>query len=475
MPQILPLSPDNSLPAGVTHRASLGPGSGRLHRGAWSPDGRFLALPGEEHRLRVIGWPSLAVERERPLDGPAWSAAFSADGRLLAMGQAAAEIALWEWQGGSARRLALPSRTSAATALFLPDGTLVTGSGKGRLYVWDLAAGQLAEPKIEAHAEAIYALALSPDGTTFATASGDATLALWAADSRLKSLGLRGHTGSVYAAAWSPDDRWLASASADSTIRLWNPETGAQVGLLTGHTAAVVGVSVSADGRLLASKSLDGTVRLWRTDTWQSVAELPATADPRNPFGLLAFHPRETILAAAGDGDRRLDLWTIDTDRLLEERQATPPKPARRNVFVSYSHKDRGWLDRLKVMADPLIDDGTVDWWDDSEIKPGAQWRAEIERALATAKVAVLLVSPEFLASPFIKTQELPQLLAAAKSEGLILLWVHVRSCLWKRTAIEKYQAAHDVDRPLFARLEHEQDDELLKVAEQIEKALARN
>lgn len=49
--------------------------------------------------------------------------------------------------------------------------------------------------------------------------------------------------------------------------------------------------------------------------------------------------------------------------------------------------------------------------WDDSRIVPAAEWRREIDAALQTAAAAVLLVSPSFFSSEFIRTCELPALL----------------------------------------------------------------
>ena len=97
------------------------------------------------------------------------------------------------------------------------------------------------------------------------------------------------------------------------------------------------------------------------------------------------------------------------------------------SVFVSYSHKDKAWLERVQVHLRPLARGGQMELWDDTRIKSGQRWRDEIKAALARADVAILLISADFFASDFIANNELPPLLEAARSErGLVILGVHI-------------------------------------------------
>jgi hypothetical protein len=88
------------------------------------------------------------------------------------------------------------------------------------------------------------------------------------------------------------------------------------------------------------------------------------------------------------------------------------------SVFVSYSHKDQKWLERLLTHLSPLQRNGSIDVWSDKDIRAGASWRKEITQALDKAAVAVLLISADFLASDFVMVEEVPRLLRSAESKG---------------------------------------------------------
>jgi hypothetical protein len=147
-------------------------------------------------------------------------------------------------------------------------------------------------------------------------------------------------------------------------------------------------------------------------------------------------------------------------------------QPTRDQVFISYSHKDHVWLANLQMMLRPL-ERKKLAIWDDTKIKAGQKWREEIERALAAAKVAVLLVSSHFLGSDFIAEHELPPLLEAAERQGLVILWIYVGSCLYEETEIGKYQAAHDISNPLSRLTAADQDHVLADVCRKIKAAVS--
>jgi CheY-like chemotaxis protein len=144
----------------------------------------------------------------------------------------------------------------------------------------------------------------------------------------------------------------------------------------------------------------------------------------------------------------------------------------RDKVFISYSHKDPRALDELITMLVPAMRTGKLDPWSDTKIPPGAKWEDEIKFALGAAKVAVLLVTQNFLASDFIAKDELPPLLKAAKSDGVTIFWIYWGSCLYKETEIAQYQAAHDVTKPLSQLTKPKRQQALRQICEKLIRAV---
>ncbi|MEW6153524.1 MAG: GAF domain-containing protein [Actinomycetota bacterium] len=171
---------------------------------------------------------------------------------------------------------------------------------------------------------------------------------------------------------------------------------------------------------------------------------------------------------------------------LFERYSLGPPAPTRRaapgpsgaptaDVFVSYSHRDRPWLELLRTHLKPYMTAGGMTVWDDTAIAAGARWREEIEGALNAARVAVLLVSPNFLDSDFIADNELPPLLDAARTRGRTVLWVPVSASSYDETPIAAYQATWDPGRPLDGLTRAEQNEALVRISKKVKQAVTES
>jgi hypothetical protein len=151
----------------------------------------------------------------------------------------------------------------------------------------------------------------------------------------------------------------------------------------------------------------------------------------------------------------------------LCEASCTMGEPLR--VFVSYSHKDAALKDKLLEHLKVLERFHDVVVWTDDQITPGAIWRDEIAKAMASADVALLLVSAPFLASKFINDTEIPALLKRNAAAGLTVIPVILSDCLWNHhPALEPYQALPKDAEPITGLATKKQPKAWKQVAEAI-------
>lgn len=121
----------------------------------------------------------------------------------------------------------------------------------------------------------------------------------------------------------------------------------------------------------------------------------------------------------------------------------------RTKVFVSYSHEDDDWLKRFQQHVAILVRQGAIDVWSDNRIDVGADWETAIDEALTSSNVAVLLVSPAFLASHYVWDHEMPLIMKHCKV-GMDVLPLLVRPCAWRLAPeLARLQARPTDDRAL--------------------------
>ncbi|MDH6518196.1 hypothetical protein M2163_004821 [Streptomyces sp. SAI-135] len=166
------------------------------------------------------------------------------------------------------------------------------------------------------------------------------------------------------------------------------------------------------------------------------------------------------------------DLRNLQAEPSVEPSEWLQSEP-KKAVFISYSHVDQKYIRRLLVHLRPLERQGIIDAWSDTRIEAGDAWREEIREALHRARIAILLISADFLASDFIVENELPPLLMKAEAEGTRILPVVVKACRFPRDPqLSRFQAVNDPKSPLAGMAEHQQEVIYDLLTESIERVI---
>lgn len=115
----------------------------------------------------------------------------------------------------------------------------------------------------------------------------------------------------------------------------------------------------------------------------------------------------------------------------LGQATLVPPSLSARNgVFIAYSHRDRDLLGELQKHLKPLQKAWMLDLWDDLRVDSGPRGAAELRRAVDAARVALLLISPGFLASPFVAEHALPITLAMQQHPRAAVMCLYLRPAM---------------------------------------------
>ncbi len=167
---------------------------------------------------------------------------------------------------------------------------------------------------LAAHDQCIAAIAVSPDGKRFASASFDRTIKLWHLDTGTLLGTLRGHLEPVLSLAFSPDGAILVSSSIDDTIKLWQVSDRTLVRAIADHSDSILShsVAVSPDGQAIVSGSDDNTVKIWHLNSGRLIRTLHGSRAVTS----VAISPDGRVIAS-GSSSNSISLWNLYTGGLL--------------------------------------------------------------------------------------------------------------------------------------------------------------
>ncbi|MBS4052825.1 MAG: leucine-rich repeat domain-containing protein [Methylomonas sp.] len=140
---------------------------------------------------------------------------------------------------------------------------------------------------------------------------------------------------------------------------------------------------------------------------------------------------------------------TQQLNRLSEPTSRTNRSP-RIKIFISYSSNDARFKDELVTRLKPMQESaGLIECWHDRYITPGEDWDGTIRVELEQADVILLLVSPKFLASDYIRGIEVQRAVERAEAGEAIVIPIVLEDCGWKYEKIKKLNALPPKGKPI--------------------------
>ncbi|AMD22966.1 HHR197Cp [Eremothecium sinecaudum] len=157
-----------------------------------------------------------------------------------------------------------------ALSLSPNDSTFATASYDKTAKVWDLDTGELVAT-LANHKRGLWNIAYCQYDKLIATCSGDKTIKIWSLDNFTVTKTLEGHTNAVQRVSFINRNKQLVSTGADGLVKIWDYATGECVRTLDAHDNRIWALTVADDGDLIITADADGVFQFWRDNSEQEL------------------------------------------------------------------------------------------------------------------------------------------------------------------------------------------------------------
>jgi TIR domain-containing protein len=139
-------------------------------------------------------------------------------------------------------------------------------------------------------------------------------------------------------------------------------------------------------------------------------------------------------------------------------------------VFCSYSHKDEQYFTELWTSLARVRQQGLIEGWHDRQISPGIDWDQAIDENLNTSDIVLLLVTPDFINSEYIRKKEITRALEKHERDEARVIPIIVRYADWEWAPFGRLQALPKDAKPIVAW--QDRDEAWLDVVRGVRKAI---
>ncbi len=310
---------------------------------AYDSKNDYIVTGGEDNSLKV--WDAktgkLLTARVKAHDDAIYTVVFSQDGKHLVSAGKDKTLNVWTIEPSDGDSLAnrqtldsiklsLRNRIQGGhtqpirAVAFSPEGDrFVSASDDQTLQLWNVKSGKPIGERMRGHTSIVWAVAISPDGTQIASGSVDRAIKVW--DGKTGELTFTipfAHEDSIFSIAFSPDSKRIVSGSGDRSIRVWDARTGAPIGFpLLGHDGKIYSVAFMPNNQTIVSTGSDRTIRFWHPETATETGKI-VEAHSSLIWGLALMNNGKEM--ASVGSDKKIRLWDINNDLPLGQPQRTP-------------------------------------------------------------------------------------------------------------------------------------------------------